>query len=278
LESTRSLFDKTEETFNIQRREREETLDTYFDELRHRDETEQPKRPQEMLDELSGMLRAPVRLNGDLYRDLPLGGREVKDELQKQVSETLLAMNLTRLVGAFERRLDDSLGLSIPNLSAAGWIDAREQILKAVEANFDRRTEKLTGEQGEVTRNIDALVSRQPLNSDQDLLLVLMLMAHGVKMTIDTRTHRKGWRRTTLLNYIYLAASELQRMDSESARGGIQKHLNDSLENSAASGDRSSINILPNLVELCQSCCRECVPSSKKSLELRKRTCWQLHP
>jgi len=51
-----------------------------------------------------------------------------------------------------------------------------------------------------------------------------------VKMTIDTRTHRKGWRRTTLLNYIYLAASELQRMDSESARGGIQKHLNDSLE------------------------------------------------
>jgi len=105
LESTRSLFDKTEETFNIQRREREETLDTYFDELRHRDETEQPKRPQEMLDELSGMLRAPVRLNGDLYRDLPLGGREVKDELQKQVSETLLAMNLTRLVGAFERRL-----------------------------------------------------------------------------------------------------------------------------------------------------------------------------
>jgi len=54
-----------------------------------------------MLDELSGMLRAPVRLNGDLYRDLPLGGREVKDELQKQVSETLLAMNLTRLVGAF---------------------------------------------------------------------------------------------------------------------------------------------------------------------------------
>jgi len=95
------LFDKTEETsiFSVVSAKRRWILILMNSATATK--LNNPNSPQEMLDELSGMLRAPVRLNGDLYRDLPLGGREVKDELQKQVSETLLAMNLTRLVGAF---------------------------------------------------------------------------------------------------------------------------------------------------------------------------------
>jgi preprotein translocase subunit SecA len=230
MDSAKNLIDKTEETFESQRREKEDTLDAYFDSLRDWDETEQPKRPQEMLDELTNMLHVPVKLAGDSFRDLPQGSREVKEELQQQVDATLLGMDLTRLVGAFERRLDDSLGVSIATLSNLSWDEAAKQLLAAVETNFDKRSEKLIGAQGMIAQNIGTLISRQPAETDQDLQMLLMLMAHGVKMTIDTHTHKRGWRRIILLNYIYTAASELQTKSAENATNEILSHLEDALE------------------------------------------------
>lgn len=230
MESARTLIDRTEETFESQRREREDTLDAFFESLRDVDPAEQPKTPQELLNELINMLHVPLKLSGDSLRNLPHGGREIKDELQVQVDSALLGMNFTRLVGAFERRLDDNLGVNIATLSALSWKDASKSLLDAVEGNFDRRNARLIGDQGVITQNLGAIVSRLPSQTGQDLQLLLMTMAHGVKQTIDTRTHKKGWRRITLLNYIYLAANEVLKLNPETAADEILEHLEAALE------------------------------------------------
>jgi preprotein translocase subunit SecA len=103
--------------------------------------------------------------------------------------------------------------------------------LKAIETIFDRRTERLVGENGMIVQNVANLVARQPDTiTDQELLILLMLTAHGVKMEIDTRTHKRGWRRITLLNYVYLAAHVLNEMKKDEIGGRILEHLENTLD------------------------------------------------
>jgi preprotein translocase subunit SecA len=231
LKGARQLIKKTESTYQGQVKEREETIDTYFDALRDREEGEQVKRPQEMLDELSGMLHVPLRLAAEELVQLPESGSGAKSAIRQQVDSSILVMNFTRLLGAFERRLDEPLNIKPAELTDQSWKAAADMLLKVIESIFDRRTERLVGENGVIVQNVTNLVARQQdRDIDQGLLVMLMLMAHGVKMEINTQTHKRGWRRITLLNYIFLAAHALEQADPEPIVEKILKHLEGTLD------------------------------------------------
>jgi preprotein translocase subunit SecA len=80
---------------------------------------------------------------------------------------------------------------------------------------------------GEIGNNIHNLISRSAGHpvSDQDMLLMLTMMSHGMRAQIDSRTHQRGWRRVILLTYFFLAAQPLQDWRPEEATESILIHL-----------------------------------------------------
>jgi preprotein translocase subunit SecA len=234
MQASRELIDRTEETFNAQHQERKELLDTFFEGVTEPDEKGQPRRAQQILDELSSLVRIPIRLQGDQLRMLAEGSGEAKRAIQEQMDSALISITMTRLVGAFERRLDESLELKPTDLTGKDWAAVADTLLKSVEFHFDRRTNRLVGStetpNGEIVNNLDSLISRYSGKAitDQDLLLMITMISHGMRVQIDSRTHQRGWRRVILLNYFFLAARTLEKAKPEEAIEAIQKHFVDS--------------------------------------------------
>jgi preprotein translocase subunit SecA len=233
MRTARELIEKTEETYDTQRKERIELVDTYYDGIAEPDENGQPRKAQQLLDELSSLIRIPIRLQGDLLRTLPEGNPQAKDAIEQQIDATLIGTTVARLVGAFERRLDESLDLKPAELAVMDWATVAEILLKSVESHFDRRTERLLGStsipNGEIGNNVNNLVSRytDKTLTDQDLLLMLTMISRGMRVQIDSRTHQRGWRRVILLNYFFMAARSLQDERPEDTTEAIINHLED---------------------------------------------------
>lgn len=230
MRSARQLIDKTDEALEKQQREHLDILDTFFDGLVETGEGVEQRKPQELLEELSTMVRIPLRLSGDQYHDFPTGSGDTKEALRKQIESTLMSTSITRMVGAFERRLDESLELKPTELADQDWAVVADTLIHAVEQKFDRRMERIAGSNGEIAANLDNLISRTlgKLSSDEDLLLALMAMAHGIRAQIDQRTHQRGWRRVVLLNYFFLAGQELQNWSGDETIEKIVNHLENS--------------------------------------------------
>ena len=227
MRSARQMIDKTDEALGNQQREHLDILDTFFDGLGDTGEGIEQRKPQELLEELSTMVRIPLRLSGDQFRDFPTGSAEAKEALRTQIESALMGVSITRMVGAFERRLDESLELKPTELTNQDWTVVADTLIQAVEQKFDQRMERIAGSSGEIAANLDNLINRTQgkLSSDEDLLLALMAMAHGVRTQIDQRTHQRGWRRVVLLNYFFFAGQELQNWSGEETIEKIIHHL-----------------------------------------------------
>lgn len=234
LSTSEGLFDKTRTSMEQILDERLDTLDTYFEGLQSSGEDGMPvRRPQEVLDEISGLTRTQLRLSSDELRRLPDGDKDVKAALSNQISSGLMMLAITRLIGAFERRLDDSLGMRPAQLADLDWREIVDGLSAALRSSLEKRSETLLAAQGPLSQNIDTLLSRMgefDPEDDNDVVDMLMGMSIGNRMAIDPRTHQRVMRRVTLLNYIYLAASFLVNASPASITDEILDHLTDAQE------------------------------------------------
>ncbi len=224
----RGLLDKTSENLDLQNQERFEILDNFFDTAGDNEEGETVvRRPQEMIDELSALVRLPLRLSGDLFRRMPDGDDDVRANLRQQIEDALVSLNINRLLGAIERRLEESLGVRLTNLAPLGWQDAAEQIYQATETILNKRFERYLGENGQIAHDIDAVLDRlkQDAVEERNLLSLLRLMGSGAKLSFDRRTHRQSWRRYDRLNYAYLAAKLLEATSPQQVVEEVEEHL-----------------------------------------------------
>jgi len=230
LLTSEDLLEKTRASAEQVLEERLELLDTYFEGLESGDVEEgaQPKRPQEILDEISGQVRTQLRLSSDELRRLPQGDADVKETLSGEISNGLTLLALTRVIGAFERRLDDSLEMKPAQLLDLDWSEIAQGLMQAVKSQLQKRREFLLAPQGPLAQNIDALLARFSADelSEDDLVDLLVNLSQGSRMAIDPRTHQRVMRRVTLLNYIFLAA-KLQQGNSPAQ---ITEHILDHLE------------------------------------------------
>jgi preprotein translocase subunit SecA len=231
LSSSQTLLEKTRDSMEQILDERLDTLDTYFEGLESSgEEGSQPRRPQELLDELSNLVRTQLRLSNDELRRLPEADRDVKDKIKAQISTALTALAITRTVGAFERRLDDSLELKTAQMLDLNWSEIEAGLMQALTGSIEKRLESLTSLQGPVSQGIDATLAHIDENdlTEDALLDLLMNMSVGNRMAIDPRTHQRVMRRVTLLNYIYLAAQSIQNLRDTVVTEEILEHLEDS--------------------------------------------------
>ena len=229
LNATSQLLEKTEETVDQLAKERQDSIDIFFEGLEDagKDEEAAQRRPQELLEELSNLTRTALRLSSEELRALPEADRDVREKLSSQVSRALNLLAITRTIGSIERRLDESLSLRAADLQELDWDDLAAGILNQVKTTLEKRKESLLANQGVLIQNIDSILNRTPADSTDETRLIDLLinMSMGTKMAIDPRTHQRGTKRIMLVNYIFHAARLIQDRPVPEITQDVLEHL-----------------------------------------------------
>ncbi|HEX9018003.1 MAG TPA: hypothetical protein VF806_02390, partial [Anaerolineaceae bacterium] len=134
LKSFHQMLDHSDETLESQRQERYEALDNFIESLPDRQEEGAPLRLQDLSDELAGLLRVPqFRLTNEQLRLATEAPNELRRQLRAAVDSSLLVLTLNRVIGAFERRLGESLNLRSSQFLELEWPEAADQLIAEVE-------------------------------------------------------------------------------------------------------------------------------------------------
>jgi preprotein translocase subunit SecA len=249
LHTVEHLLNMTRERLESLIAERLETVDTFFEALDLEDETE-IRSPRQIADEISALVNVPLKISGDELRSLREDTEQAAELIHQQVEAVLVDQSLTRLVGAIERRLEDELGVNQSQLPGDDWEDLADRILEAIQGVYERRRERLVGQNGsgQITRDLEAELAKVngPL-TETHLLVLLLLIPQGTRAVFDKRTHRRVIRRTTRLTYHYLAAQYLENQDPEEIASDVLAHLEEALAGMRLAWGRSEWNRLANV-------------------------------
>ena len=224
-----TLLENTRQRLADQLKDRIEALDTFFEGLGLGEE-EEPRSPRQLLDELQGMVHVPLRLTPEEQRLLRDEPRQMRDAIRKQVEGGVTGQAITRLVGALERRLGESLELNVEQLSVEDWKSLSARVLQALQSVLDQRRERLLGQGGvassPIARDLEsALAKTGPGLTSGQLLSLLLMMPQGARASFDKKTHRRVMQRTTRLTYTYFAARLLKDREPEQITEEVLKHL-----------------------------------------------------
>jgi preprotein translocase subunit SecA len=228
LKSFNELLDKTQETMETQRQERMETLDSFIEGIEDVGENGAPRRPQELTDELTVIVRLPnFRVSSEQLRWMKEDPDQLKESIGKQIDTYMLNLNVTRMAGAIERRVGESLNLKPGQFSGMEWAEIADGLSDEASALLDRQYERLLGENGQIVRDLDtALEKVDEYSSDSTLLLdLLQMMSLGVQRVFDRKTHRQGYQQTTRLRWVYLAAQLLGEGKPQEITDQVLEHL-----------------------------------------------------
>ena len=226
VRQVRALLEKVEESLERQRQEREDAIDMFLDGLKVQDESQPPRRPQEVVNDLSDMLRVPLRLSPEQMRGVAEGSKPAMEVVREQVDGILVGTALTRLVGSLERRSGD-LELKLGQLQGLSWDEITELILQALENAYQQRINRLLGDEGQIARDLEPVMEKlgQAALNPRNFPAFFILMAQGKQMGFDRRTHRQVYRRVSRINYVFYAARFLERREEEELLNEVLEHL-----------------------------------------------------
>jgi preprotein translocase subunit SecA len=229
LNTVLEQIDHTGETLEVQVEERSDALDTALDGLADNLETE-TRRPIEILEELSGLIRVPLRLDASRLTELAQEPKNLAQELHDQVESFVTSTNITRLANTIEFRLGESIGLNITELQELEWAEVAERIEEHVRQVLLGREQKLLGKDGQIVRDLEAALERLPERDDQARYRLLGLIAQGTSTSFDAKTHRQVRQVFTRLNYVHLAGELLSNRPAATLEQEVLEHLQNAQE------------------------------------------------
>jgi preprotein translocase subunit SecA len=225
LRLTQDLIDRSGESLDEQINERLEVLDTALEGLQDGLETEE-RRPAAILEEFSGLVRIPFRLDSAQQTQLVEDPRELSDDLRAQVEAYVTSVTVTRLVGTIEFRLGESLGLNPSELQALGWDEVAQRVETRLQEVLAGRTDRLLGKEGQIVRDLEAALERLPSTlDDQAKLQLLVLMSQGTSTYFDAKTHRQMRQVFIRLHYVHLASELLENVNAGALEEEVLEHL-----------------------------------------------------
>ena len=236
LKAVDVLLEQSELRLESQLNERLESVDTFIDGLEMEEEGDEQRNPRQRLEELSAILRLPIKLSNEQQRDLLEDPRQLSNELRLQVENLLFSQASHRLIGAVERRLEEPLELGGQDETLSDWQALGDRLIASVQELFARRRERLLGNNGSETsglirRDLEAVLQKYPGPFDKfNLLQLLLLMPQGARTEFDKKTHRKVQVRTNRLVYSYLAGQLLQGRDPQETAEDVLSHLEQAQE------------------------------------------------
>ncbi len=177
------------------------------------------------MDELSGLVRVPFRLDPDQLAQLVEDPKDLADDLRAQVEAFVTSTTITRLANTIEFRLGEPLGLNLADLQELEWDDVASQVEEHVHQALAVRREKLLGAGGQIPRDLESALERLSEYDDQTKLRLLGLLAQGTSTFFDAKTHRQVRQVFTRLHYVYLAGEMLRNSDSQALEEDVLEHL-----------------------------------------------------
>jgi preprotein translocase subunit SecA len=147
----------------------------------------------------------------------------MKDQLEAVMS----GLAVSRLVSTIEYRLSEPLPFSKEEIVRLNWNDAADQMITSARQMLATRLERLAGNNGQVARDTDAMLSRMNAAELQeaDLIVLLNSLARGRRTAFDAKTHRQVQEEYLRFNYIYLAAHLIEDEDAVDVEADLLEHL-----------------------------------------------------
>ncbi len=225
MKGAQSFLLRVEEAMDTQKQERLDTLDSFIDGLSDRIE-EENLAPQALLQELSALVRTPIRLSGSEISGLMQGDEEIEDLIKDQIESFIINVNLARILGTFTIRVE-GFEVSQNQVQGKDWREIVDVVLDSIEAAYQRRERFLMGEKGQLSQELNAYFKQldHETLTEVDWYRAMILMVTGSRLGFDRKTHRQVKRQYIRLNYIYWCASRLARMDKADIEESVLSHL-----------------------------------------------------
>ncbi len=227
LKTLAQTIQRTSESLDAQIEERFEALDAFLDGLR---ESEEQKRASELLAELKAAIHIEPRLNGEQLKLLASNPASLEEPLKEQIDLALTSTALSRILAGFEFRLFEPLGLKVDDLARMDWDEAAAKITQTAANLLAKRRERLVGAEGQIAKELDALLARYPDRDDTTLIRILSTLATGRRMGMNLKTRKVEAIEYQRVNYFHAAAQILAERKAETLDLDILEHL----ENAAA--------------------------------------------
>jgi preprotein translocase subunit SecA len=224
LTATLDQIDRAGLDLQSQMDDRTDSLDTSLDGLSDNQEAE-TRRPNVILDELSGLVRVPFKLDSDQLARLLEDPKDLAEDLRTQVEAFVTSTTIARLANTIEFRLGEPLGLNLAELQELEWDDVAKQVEEHVHQALAVRREKLLGPAGQIPRDLESALERLTEFDDQTRLRLLGLLAQGTSTFFDAKTHRQVRQIFTRLHYVYLAGEMLRDSDNQALEEDVLDHL-----------------------------------------------------
>jgi len=222
LSAIENIIERTEEAYETQVASRADVLDAYFDSLRDMEET---PRPQKMLEEINAIVGMQIKLNGEQLRLFDEDLHEVKETIKNLINAQLTGLYASRLIATVQNRIGDSLA---DKFQISDWEDAADMIQETAGKALERRKELLVGENGQVARDIENLLTSD--QGDTNKLKLLITLSQGARTVFDQKTHRQVKQAFNRFSYIFLIAQLLEKATAELLTEDVLAHLDQAEE------------------------------------------------
>jgi len=217
LHAIENLINKTTETLDQQIAEREDALDAYFQSMR--DLEEQPK-PQKMVEELSTLVRLPLKLGNDIQKQLAEDPEDARDDIADLVSNHLTVISATRVIGAIQNRVGEQIQWQSPLPS--DWDELSEILLNTTREALEKKRERLNAQ---IARDIDVLMQREDTSTGAGKLRMLITLAQGARTAFDQKTHKQIKQVFTRFAFAFYAAQLLEGREAGDVVEDVMSHL-----------------------------------------------------
>jgi preprotein translocase subunit SecA len=227
-----TLLQNTEESLQAQRQEKMEALDTFLEGLSLMDEDGGQRKPQEILDDLTATVGLPLKVSQQQLRQLGEANGDLQDSLGQQIDQYLLALTTSRLMGSLKRRLPEVGEVRLSQLPGTTYTEIADYFLRLTETTFEQRRQKLFGDAGQISHDLDPLIERMGEEEvgDNDLVKLLTSITVGSRLMFDPKTHRQVRQRTNRLSYIYLASRLIGDNTPQNITEDVLDHLEGAIE------------------------------------------------
>jgi preprotein translocase subunit SecA len=222
LRAISALLERTADGLDQQLEERSDALDTFFEGLR---DSEEQRHPKEAVEELQSIVRLPLKLSNNQMRLLANEPEEIEDDIKDLLTAQLTALYATRVIGAVENRLNEPLGIDKSELQTLDWDELSTTILDTSEEIMRKQRERLVGENGQILRDLDAALQREPADNDDAKLRLLLALSKGLRTAFDSKTHRQVKQAFNRFSYVFLTAGYLQDRPEEEVIEEVLEHL-----------------------------------------------------
>jgi preprotein translocase subunit SecA len=131
------------------------------------------------------------------------------------------------LIHTFERNLNEHWSLKESDLMHLSWEEIEAKLLAKIEESLKRSEDLILGESGYIARDLEKNSSKleEALQDPSALMSLLIMMMFGRVITFDDTSHKRKFKAKARLNYIFLAAQQLEGHPVEEVQKKVLDHL-----------------------------------------------------